>query len=160
MLKALFILVVSLVVIWITFKICQSLWLKLKTSINGKSGKLTILTSGFAAFISMYLGWAEILFYTRTGARQGLFLLLFFWLYPFLSVLLNFPMNKKWGLKIANYAIITSIVIILIISFKSFYIFNISVGLGAWLFLGASIALWIGVNQNTSENILEQPNTY
>jgi hypothetical protein len=122
-----------------------------------RPGKRTIFISLVTALVSMYLGWAEMFFYKRTGDQQGLFLLLLFWLYPCTFALFNWKINKIWGSRMAIGAFISSVLVMIIIGGKSVFGFNVGVGTGAWLFLASSIALWFGIYRYTSSYDLRNP---
>jgi hypothetical protein len=121
-----------------------------------RSGKNIILISGLTAFISMFLGWAELFFFKRTGGQQGLFFLLMFWFYPGATALFSWPMSKKWGMRVAAWAVITGLAALLIIANKSILAFDVSVGSGAWLFFASTIALWLGVYKYTAIEAQQQ----
>jgi hypothetical protein len=119
---------------------------------NWNTGGKVIFVTACVAILSMLMNWVDIGFTTRIGMSQETFLLLVFWIYPVLMLFKNKPISLLLGLVCA----ISSFVFTAIyISTKSVEILGEAINvsaIGAWVFLGASIALGVGiVKRNTVE---------
>ncbi len=107
-------------------------------------GKL-IFFSSIAAFISQFLPWYDVGIATQSGFAGGWFLLLVFFLYPFIQVLRMNKIKKVWGMVSAGIAVIASIIIIFEATVEIMGETGSVAGSGLYLFLLSAIALMVGV---------------
>lgn len=124
-----------------------------------RSGRRLILISIALAMISMSMHWARVFIFYKTGIELQLTFVFVFWLYPAITSLFLFPINR-WIIRgITRLHILISLGLIYHISNKTvfFGLISVSVSFGAWLYLLSVILLWYGsyrytYNANSRDN--------
>lgn len=113
-------------------------------------GGKTIFIASCAAVISLFFNWVEIGFLSENGFGQEAYLFLICFLYPFIRLLQNKPLNKLGGYVCAAAGIICGIAYI---NWKSVDFFGTTVnaaGSGPYVFIVASVLLAFGVFKHGS----------
>lgn len=116
-------------------------------AIKNAAGRGLIIMSSTVAFLSMGSEWAKILFLAKSGVDIGMSASLLIWIYPFFAALFSLRIKKSVGFGLAIFNFLVTLVVILVIADKTaFGLFSVSVGIGAWAYLLASIFLWRGIS--------------
>lgn len=115
--------------------------------IKNAAGRRLIILASVAAFLSMGSEWAKVLFLAKSGVNIGMSASLLIWIYPFFAALFSLRIKKNVGIGLASLNLLVTLVAILVIANKTaFGLFSVSVGIGAWVYLLASIFLWRGIS--------------
>ena len=105
----------------------------------------------------MFVGWAKLFIFTKTGFDLEITLIFIFWSYPVFIATFNLPMSEKWGGRFAFANIIAAIFIIINIATKHIFGFSVHIDVGAWIYLSSSLLLCIGiVRYKTATQIIEK----
>tara|TARA_R110001583_G_scaffold100844_1_gene247027 strand:+ start:46413 stop:46778 length:366 start_codon:yes stop_codon:yes gene_type:complete len=97
--------------------------------------------------VSLGWGWAAFLAFEKSGVDIGMALLLSLWVYPFLAALFKLRIRAGIAMWLAfiNFGV-AALTVLEISSRTVFGLFDVSVGLGAWTYLAASILMIAGIS--------------